>query len=229
MLRNFFSLAAVSVALVACNEAPEADVETREAEEVNEMESHTAATYALNTEGDEIHWTGFKTYADRVHTGNIQVQDGQFKVEDGKIVGGTFTIDMNSITNEDLPEEGDFNKDKLIGHLKSEDFFYTEKYPTASFTITQVEEAPADAAEGVTHMVSGNLEMRGNTKNITIPAKIDMDDNSISVSTPEFVIDRTKWEVMYNSDKGAKVESLAKEQLIDNNIKLELNLEADKS
>lgn len=226
ILRNFFTLAAMSAALVACNEAPEADVEAKDAEEVNVEETEQTATYAVSTEGDEIQWIGFKTYADRVHNGAVQVSDGQFKVENGELVGGNFTIDLTSITNEDLPEEGDYNKDRLIGHLQSEDFFHTEKYPNAKFEITKVEQAPEGNEKGASHMVSGNLTMRGNTKNITIPANVEMNGDQISFTTPEFVIDRTQWEVEALS---TSIEGLAKDQLVDNNIKLKVDLEAQKA
>ncbi len=226
-LGKFFAIAAISTAVVACNNAPEADVEAKEAVEVDEKQTADAnATYVLDTEGDEIMWVGYKTYADRSHNGALQVKEGEFKTADGEIVGGKFVIDMNAISNEDLPEEGEFNKEKLIGHLKSEDFFHTEQYPTATFEITAVKEAPADNEDGATHMVSGNLTMRGNTKNITIPAMIEMEGDEIEVETPEFVIDRTNWEVMYGSKN---LEGLAKDQLIDNNIKLRLDLTAKKS
>lgn len=226
ILRNFFTLAAMSAALVACNEAPEADVDAKDAEVVNVEETEQTATYAVSTEGDEIHWIGFKTYADRVHNGAVQVSDGQFKVENGELVGGNFTIDLTSITNEDLPEEGDYNKDRLIGHLQSEDFFHTEEHPNAKFEITKVEQAPAGNEKGASHMVSGNLTMRGNTKNITIPANVEMNGDQMSFTTPEFVIDRTQWEVEALS---TSIEGLAKEQLVDNNIKLKVDLEAQKA
>ncbi|HCQ15719.1 MAG TPA: hypothetical protein DIU20_05630, partial [Cryomorphaceae bacterium] len=206
-----------------CGNAPEETVETKEAEEVAAPQE-TAATYAMVTDGDEIMWEGYKTISGDSHTGTMQVTEGSFTVENGEVTGGSFTIDMNSIYNEDLPEEGDYNKAKLVGHLKSEDFFYVEKYPTATFTITSV--SPVEGKEGATHMVSGNLNMRGNEKNITFPAKIDVSGDKVSLTTPEFVIDRTNWEVMYLS---ANLASVAKDKAVDNNIKLQLNVEAQKA
>lgn len=226
-LGKFFTVIALSGAVVACNQAPEADVQASEAKEVEAAEpTETTTAYTVNTEGDEIHWVGYKTYAESEHNGEIQVSEGTFTVENGEITGGNFVIDMMSITNNDLPEEGDFNQARLIGHLQSEDFFYAEKYPTATFTVTEVAEAPADNKKGATHMISGNLEMRGNSRNITIPAMVEMNDNMISLKTPEFVIDRTQWEVQALS---TNIEGLAKENLVDNNIKLKIDLTANKS
>lgn len=222
---KFFAIASFG-AIVACNNAPEADVEVTDSQEVTETASGQAASYNVQTDGDEIKWVGFKTYADTEHNGTLQVKDGTLKVENGQVVGGTFTIDMTTIDDQDLPEDGDFNQAKLEGHLKSEDFFHVEKYPTATFTITSVKEAGANNESGASHMVSGNLNMRGVEKNVTLPANINVGDETVSVETPEFVIDRTQWQVMYNAANGTNVESLAKEQLIDNNIKLEIDLEA---
>ena len=226
-LRKFFTLSALVGMTFACNQAPEADVQASEAQDVETTEpTEATVAYTVNTEGDEIHWVGFKTYSETVHNGEIQVSEGNFTVENGEITGGSFTIDMMSITNNDLPEEGDYNQARLIGHLQSEDFFHAEMYPTATFTVTDVAVAPADNEKGATHMISGNLEMRGNTKNITIPAMVEMTEDAISLKTPEFVIDRTQWEVQALS---TSIEGLAKENLVDNNIKLEINLTANRS
>jgi len=56
-------------------------------------------------------------------------------MEDGKLIGGEFTADMTSINVTDL--EGD-SKEKLTGHLRSDDFFGVETHKTAKFVITTV-------------------------------------------------------------------------------------------
>lgn len=220
------TLAVAGALTFACNNAPEADVQAQDAVEVEATESAAAVAYNVATDVSDIRWTGFKTYAETSHTGKIMMSDGTIKVEGGNIVGGEFVIDMASITNEDLPVEGQFNQERLVGHLTSPDFFYVEQFPTSKFTVTKVEVAPADHPEGVTHMLSGNLEMRGNSKNITVPATIKIDDNMLTLTTPEFVIDRTQWEVQALS---TSISGLAKENLVDDNIKLQIELTANRS
>lgn len=222
-LGKFFAGFSVLFA-VACNNAPTETVETKEAEEVAAPET-TEATYVVSTEGDEVRWVGFKTFTESQHVGTIQVTEGEIMTEAGAVVGGTFVIDMNSIKNEDLPAEGDYNQAKLVGHLMSADFFDVANHPTATFTITGVE-AVEGAENGATHNVSGNLNMRGNEKNITFPATITVADDMVTITTPEFVIDRTNWNVMYGSKN---LESIAKDNLIDNNIKLMVDLKASKA
>jgi polyisoprenoid-binding protein YceI len=224
-LNRFFTLAIAASFAVACNNAPTETVETKEAEEVIEVEE-TEAVYALQTEGDEVMWEGYKIVGSDSHVGTIQVAEGSFQTKGGNIVGGSFVIDMNSIKNNDLPEEGDYNQAKLVGHLMSPDFFAVEEFPTATFTVTSVEAVEGSEA-GITHNIMGNLKMRGNEKNITIPAMVSMENDMIMVKTPEFVIDRTEWNVQYGSNTINT--SLAKDKAIADNIKLKLNLAAKKS
>ncbi len=225
-LSNTLNAIAVSALLVACNNAPKADVQASEAKEVQTSASSDAVVYQVATNVSDIRWTGFKTYADASHKGKIMMSDGEIKTQGDEIIAGNFIIDMSTITNEDLPEEGNFNQAKLIGHLSSQDFFYVEKYPTSSFTITEVKIAPEDHELGITHMLSGNLEMRGNSKNITVPATIKVMEDELVMTTPEFVIDRTQWEVEALS---TSIAGLAKENLVDDNIKLQIELTARRS
>jgi len=58
----------------------------------------------------------------------------------GKLTGGTFTVDMTSVASTDLKAgEG---KEKLEGHLKTEDFFGTEKFPTAALVFKTIAAKP---------------------------------------------------------------------------------------
>lgn len=223
---NKYLLLISAAAMVACNNAPEESVEASDAEEVVEVAE--ASTYEVNTEGDEVEWYGYKTYAEGSHTGTLQVTDGHFKVEEGNLVGGEFVIDMKSIHSTDLADDKEMYG-KLVGHLKSPDFFAVDSFPTAKFEITEVAEAPAADTTGATHMISGNLTMRGETKNITIPAMVEMDGDMIMMNTPEFVIDRSKWNVRFRSTSFAEFADVAKDKAIDNNIKLSVNLAAKKA
>ncbi len=74
-------------------------------------------------------WIGSKPGGQ--HHGTVQISEGTLNIEKGVITSGTFTIDLRTIKDLDL-EPGTWN-DKLVGHLKSEDFFYIEKYPVATF------------------------------------------------------------------------------------------------
>jgi len=217
-------LAVAGSVTVACNSsAPEEAVETKEAQEVATPET-TSETYVAVTDGDEITWEGYKTFSGDNHYGTIQVTEGAFNVENGELVGGSFVIDMGSINSVDLAESPDM-KGKLEGHLKSPDFFAVDSFPQATFEITQVKVAENDTT-GATHHIDGNLTMRGITKNITVPAMVKMENGMIEFQTPEFVIDRSKWNVRFRSTSFAEFANVAKDKAIDNNIKLKVNLKA---
>lgn len=229
LTKMILPIAALTFGLASCNSsAPGESIEAKEAQEVSKSEDKGATQYSVNTQGDEVMWEGYKTYADGSHYGTIQVKDGAFVVENGSLKGGEFTIDMNTIHSQDLKDDKE-KYQKLVGHLKSPDFFAVDSFPKAKFEITNAKPAPADDTTGATHHVSGNLTLRGITKNIAIPAKVGIENNTVSFSTPEFVIDRSKWNVKFRSTSFAEFEGIAKEKAIADNIKLQVDLEAKAS
>lgn len=225
-MRNFLVLGTLIFA-VACNQAPEANVQAEEAKEVDASKTAEAASYAVLTDADEINWRGYKTVTGDSHTGTLQISEGSFEVKDGAVVGASFTIDMNSIVNSDV--ESDEYRAKLEGHLKSPDFFAVDSFPTATFVITEV--TPIEAVEGseTTHDITGNLTLRGITKSITIGAKISVDDNNVSFNAPDVVIDRSQWNVKFRSTSFAAFADIAKEEVISNSLELKINVQAAKS
>jgi len=139
-------------------------------------------------------------------------------MDKGVITGGEFVIDMNSIENTD--QEGQ-DKQDLQNHLRSSDFFDAEKFPTATFTITEVKSL--EGREDANYLVTGNLSMKGITKSISIPAKVMVSENAVEVETPKFTIDRTQWDITYKSG----IIGTAKDRLINDQIGLQIKLQAD--
>ena len=135
-----------------------------------------------------IQWTGKKLTGE--HNGTIQLKSGSVTSVDGKLTGGEFEMDMNSITNTDL--EGEW-KAKLEKHLKSDDFFSSEKFPVAKLVITRVE-----FVKDKTFNVTGKLTIKGITNEITFPATIEIEKNKFAAYA-DFNIDRTKWDIRYGS------------------------------
>jgi polyisoprenoid-binding protein YceI len=154
-------------------------------------------TYKVDVAGSSIGWVGTKPSGK--HNGAIKLGNGSMQVKKGKLLSGSFTIDMNTIENKDLQGKG---KDGLEGHLKSADFFDVANNPTATFSITGVTAiAPAQKVlmEGATHNIAGNLTMRGVTKNISFPAAIMIDAKTLTAKA-DFNIDRTMWNITYGAD-----------------------------
>ena len=111
-------------------------------------------------------------------------------LEDGTLVGGNFTIDMNTLTNTDLEGE---NKGKLEGHLKSDDFFGVATYPTAKLDITNVE-----AQGGNKYEITGDLTIKEKTHEVTFPATVTTQGNQVTADA-SITIDRSKYDVRYGS------------------------------
>lgn len=195
-MKNFktgFLALSTTFFIVACTSTPGEKVEAKEEQEVQEV-AVTAATLNVDTESSLIDWVGTKPTGQ--HAGNMKIKDGQLMLEGDQLVGGKFTLDMTSITVTDLEGE---KKEDLEGHLKEGDFFEVEKFPTATFEITEVK-----ALEGnpeATHNITGNLTMRDQTKSVTIPAKVNYQDGVLKATTPSFKIDRTEWGIVYKSSK----------------------------
>jgi len=161
-------------------------------------ESANGPAFSLSSESSTVNWKGMKPGGE--HYGIIEVVNGAIETDGSTVTGGSFTIDMNSIICEDLSNET-YNQ-KLVGHLKSADFFHTEEYPEAYFTITKVQkQMSAKDGFSANHLVTGDLTIRGNKKEISFPANIKMDENMVYAKTGEIVLDRTEWDVNYQSKK----------------------------
>lgn len=145
----------------------------------------TAQNKDINTSTSVIKWVGKKTGGE--HSGTLKFKDGKLDFKGGKLTGGRFTVDMNSLTVTDLKAgEG---KEKLEGHLKAEDFFGTAKYETARLTFKTVKAKSA----GV-YTITADLTI----KNITKPVTFDLTVGKNSATT-SFSVDRTKYDIKYKS------------------------------
>jgi polyisoprenoid-binding protein YceI len=154
-------------------------------------------TYAVNSEATTLGWMGSKLTGSS-HNGTIQVSEGSLSVENDTLTAGTFTIDMNTITNLDLEDQE--SNQKLVGHLTSPDFFDVAAHSVSTFEITKAEPMAQADAEGNNYSISGNLTIKGIEKNITFPAKFSATQDQANLSA-KFSIDRTQWDVRYGSDK----------------------------
>lgn len=148
-----------------------------------------ATTYKVDSQKSILNWNGKKVTGE--HSGTIKVSDGVLMVDGGKLSGGTFTFDMNSIVNTDLTDAG-YNA-KFIGHMKSEDFFNTAKFPTSTFKVTKVTPKGGDAYD-----ITGNMTIKGITNAVTFPATVKMAGNTVTADG-KATLDRTKYDIRYGS------------------------------
>ena len=150
---------------------------------------------ALNTGSSSIQWKAEKVTGS--HMGTINVKSGNVIVEEGKVTGGEIVMDMNSIKVTDIADE-DTNK-KLVGHLKSKDFFDVAGHSEAVFKITKV--TYVDHKPGNENaQVIGNLTIKGITKNSTFAAHVT-NDNGVASVKGKMVFNRTMWDIKYGSGR----------------------------
>jgi polyisoprenoid-binding protein YceI len=181
----------------------------------------TTDTYSLDASTSKVKWEGRKKVVDSKHYGTIDIKSGEVKLQGDQLKGGTLVIDMTTIRDEDLTDEG-YNT-KLVGHLKSEDFFDVQKFPEAKFVFRNVK--AKKGPEGATHEVTGDLTIKGKTHPVTFPANIEIKDGMVH-GKAQLSIDRTQWNIRYGSDKFFK--SLG-DKVIHDEIKFDLDLAAKKS
>ena len=143
-----------------------------------------AQTKKINVEKSNIHWIGKKVSGQ--HDGTIKIKDGALVMKGDKVTGGKFTVDMTTINTTDLT--GDM-KGKLDGHLKADDFFGVEKFPTATLEFKKI----GDKGNG-TYTVTADLTIKG----ITNPVTFDLVVNGATATT-KVIIDRTKYDIKYKS------------------------------
>lgn len=212
---KLFSLFALAATIASCGGPQGNKTQTGEAQEVSVKSGDV--TLMVDLDASNIEWVGAKPTGQ--HNGTVNLSSGELMLTEGMIVGGKFIIDMNSIVDLDLTDAED--NAKLVGHLKSADFFEVETYPTAIFEITSVE-AVSDNSQA-SHSITGNLTMKDVTKSITFPALVTIDDNGVTASSPAFLIDRTQWNVQYGSK--TLFDGL-KDKFINDDISLKINLKA---
>ena len=138
----------------------------------------------IDVENSKIKWVG-EELSGKNHYGSLKFKNGSLQLDSGKIISGNFAVDMNTINVEDL--QGG-SKQRLEGHLRSDDFFSVEKFSEAIFEINSSAVVNED---GANQILSGNLTIKG----ITHPAKIEINDNWAA----KLVFDRSKYDVRFRS------------------------------
>ena len=138
----------------------------------------------IKTDESKVVWKGYKVTGS--HEGTIALESGSLSFEGDKLVGGEFVIDMTTINSTDL--QGEY-KDKLDGHLKSDDFFGVTKHPKASLVFTKVKASGKNAYE-----VTGDLTIKGKTHPVSFVISIYGNKATTSLK-----VDRTKYDVRYGS------------------------------
>ncbi|WP_462317337.1 YceI family protein [Marinilabilia sp.] len=139
----------------------------------------------MSVTDSKITWTGKKVTGS--HEGHIKLLSGYLEKSGEDFVSGKFVVDMTSISNQDIDDPE--TRAKLVGHLKSDDFFSVDEYPTATLVIENGEKSGVDK-----YKFTGKLTIKGNTNPVSFEATAD--DKTFE---GKLVVDRAKYDVRYGS------------------------------
>lgn len=203
--------------ITSCDTAPKGDNATIGDEQ--QATDVQGTPFTVDTSDSRVRFTG--NGVGKNHKGKFRVSEGNVAVANDQITGGSFMINVRSM---DLDEKGGMFDDKLRPHLMSGDFLDADKFGTAKFEITDVKPYEADSkdtsvVDGANFTVSGNLTLKDVTKNVSFPAKIDLDGNTLKAKA-DFDIDRTQWQMNYGNDKTLG------DKFISEKVNIELDLKA---
>jgi polyisoprenoid-binding protein YceI len=193
-----------------CNNNPvqnKSVAKVEQAAQVPAAPTGAGVRFDFSEAGSQIAWVGAKV------TGK---HDGAFGKFSGQILLVAGDATKSSVKAEIATASITTDQVKLVGHLKSPDFFDVARFPTASFQSTQIENG---GERGATHTVTGNLELHGVTKSIRFPANISIAPDSVTVKS-EFGINRKDFGIVYPGKP---------DDLIKDDVLIRFNLVAKKS
>lgn len=174
---------------------PEVDVEVEIEEDDTDMDEDMdySGEYSLDTDASTFVWAGSKVVGGG-HVGTIDPESGYVTIEENELVEGEVVMDMTTILSTD--EAGG---DRLDTHLKSDDFFKVEEYPTSTLRVRSATEN----ADG-TYTFDATLEILGIANDLELIGSLDLGDASITMTT-SFVIQRETYGIG-SGFKGAVLE-----------------------
>lgn len=223
MRKVFFPLALAALIFASsCNDAPKADIANSSEAVDAQPSTDDGIIMSVDLAKSGIEWVGSKPMGMK-NSGNLNISKaGLVLTPDNQLSGGYFIMDIANINPTNQDEEGN---EKLKKHLLSDDFFDADNHPQGTFEITSV--SPVSSTENLeykdaNHLITGNLTLKGITKSITFPAKVQQEGNKL-VADAEFNIIRTDWNINFNSDASIK------DKFINKEVNLKVHLEAEKT
>ena len=219
MKKIIMGVAVMALLLSGCNNA-----NNQQGAETTQTET-TATTPEAEVQGfaykvdpaSVVEWVGSKPTGK--HNGTVNVTEGGLNVAEGKLSGGEFVLDMNSIAVLDL--EAGKGKEDLEAHLKGTDpekvdhFFNVKDFPTASFVFKKFDGKN----------LTGDLTIKGKTKEVSFPATVTVTDNEVSIVSQPFKINRVDFGVNYGSKS---VFDDLKDKFINDDVELVVKAKATK-
>ncbi|MCB0809934.1 MAG: YceI family protein [Flavobacteriales bacterium] len=210
---NMHALSTAAMAallLTACGGGEEAGTMTDETAGSETTTTSSPVTYAVDTEASRVMWRGVMLGV-KEHSGNLKFKPGStIQVQDGKVVGGELIVDMTTMeATDDWTYTEDYSREKLVGHLSSDDFFAVSSHPEAKLTL----------GEQSGMEVPGNLTVRGETSTETVTDVSVRGNEQVMKASGKLTFDRQKYNVAWSTG--------AQDMVLSDDIELTVELKAD--
>lgn len=155
----------------------------------------TEVSYQVDVAESTLKWNAKKVTGE--HFGTINFGSGTISILNNSLAKATMVMDMKTIEVTDL--KGEYH-DKLVNHLKSEDFFSVQKYNTAVLTVKSASPIVGAAAGSENYTIVADLTIKGITKEVVFSAMVSVNAKQVIVNA-DFDIDRTDFDIRYGSGK----------------------------
>ena len=149
--------------------------------------------HTISPAASKLTWEGNKVVGGG-HQGSLKIKEGFIKFKEKQPLEAQVVVDMTSITNSDV-KDPKWNQ-KLVGHLHSDDFFSTKKFPESKIVLTSFSEQ-----KDGNYKLKGQLTIKGITKPVELQGKMINKAGSVSALTASLQFDRTEFNVRYGSGK----------------------------
>ena len=145
--------------------------------------------YQIDNTKSVVRWIGRTPV--KFHDGTINIQEGNFSVDDNGILNGNIIIDMESINCTDLSGGG---KKSLEEHLMNDDFFSVSKFKTSKINISS-EMKPNNGLIDF----KGNLEIKNISNPISFKSSINKTPEGKYTASSKLTFDRSMYNIKYKS------------------------------
>jgi polyisoprenoid-binding protein YceI len=219
MKKVFLSALALGLIFTACTNNGK-EVEAGEAIAIENNATAESVTLSNIAEGSNIEWFASHLGGTGARFGKIMLQSADITVNNGTVENATVVIEMNSLTVENFGDDVE-QTEKLTGHLKSADFFNVEANPTAKFEMASI----AAGTGEYNSIVTGNLTILDSTKSISFNANVNANEETVTITSEKFAIDRTLWGMNYHVEGS---EGVPVDYLIANEVGFIINVKVTK-
>lgn len=151
------------------------------------------ASYTVDAAASSFKWHATKVTGE--HSGVAKFSKGAVVTNGNTLKSAEIIVDMNSIDATDLT--GEYH-DKLVGHLKSEDFFSVAKFGTATIKVKSATPIKGNAKDANNYTIVADLTIKGITNEITFPALVVVNAKEVIVNA-DLMVNRAKYDIKYGS------------------------------